>query len=777
MNQRSLLIVLLAASCAAAEYNPIDTTPAPVKGGILDLSYLNNSPAGAHGRVISDAAGDLYYENQPGKTVRFHGGNLGFDLPFPAKEDASTIADRLSMMGYNAVRLHSYDSMPGFSPRSFFVIANGAIGLDAEYADRFDYFVSELKSRGIHVVMDLFVGLPLEKIPAVEPYITHGGRSSRKFAICFTEEGFAVWKEMATLFLTHTNPYTGLAPKDDPVYLSISPVNEDTLASMKYGGGSEFAINDRLARVVLTEINRHITTKHGEPPLKAMYNSIHDLKPPYAGYVIEFLTEKTRAHYGKCRDVMRSLGYQGLIGGINFINNPLVSLWRQENCDVYETHQYYASKLQGLDNKGWVLATKTNPGSGFKFPKEDCVRLTEYFAKGKSDMGKYFPALSLNMVYGMPFFLTEYNTRIPFPGREETGVITAAVGRFSDWDDLNRFSFSPYPEQLLEDRPLGEEQLIISGDPPSILSEHLASLLFRGDYLKVGRTKFAIVRDRKFSGSDLSAAYAATPPGTANGDFRGEMGYVPHLFNVRTIFADYPDRFGILSVADDSALAALSGGNWAAGKKVAIPKTVNTRTLAELLIDGQQDETAKAMQRKALAANTLVSDTGELTLDLNTFTYRINAPAVVSVCGTMKGREFVFPACSVKSDLNAGSFVLIALDQLPLARSGRMLIVFISDVRATEEQFEDKGDGSIEYRKGTLPTLALRADLSFSLLSERAASLECFRVAMNGQRMGEVALSREAGKVSATLDTSHGFVFELSAFPDSGSKGRTDASH
>ena len=126
---------------AGDDWVPLKYIKTPAPGGVLDFStqpYLHR-PAGKFGRVVAKD-GHFEFENLPGVPQRFYGVNLCNDANFPDHETAVALAERLSRMGYNCVRLHHHDRM-----------LTGGKGPEIvpDAAERLDFFVAELITRGI----------------------------------------------------------------------------------------------------------------------------------------------------------------------------------------------------------------------------------------------------------------------------------------------------------------------------------------------------------------------------------------------------------------------------------------------------------------------------------------------------------------------------------------------------------------------------------------------------------------------------------------------------
>jgi len=120
------------------------------KLGELDLSRLLDAPAGKHGFSTVGENGQIVFAD--GTRGRFFGTNVGGARCCPEKKQAEIWAERLAAYGVNLLRLHTYDSKWG----GIIDYSKGnSRSLNPETLDRMDYFVAELKKRGIYVYFDL----------------------------------------------------------------------------------------------------------------------------------------------------------------------------------------------------------------------------------------------------------------------------------------------------------------------------------------------------------------------------------------------------------------------------------------------------------------------------------------------------------------------------------------------------------------------------------------------------------------------------------------------
>lgn len=216
-----------------------------------DVSWMNDAPAGAHGFVST--RGEHFVDGR-GKVLRLWGVNINFAGAFPAKNEAPKIAARLAKFGFNAVRLHHYEGYA--APNGIWKTA--AIGsskpkipreFDADQLDRFDFFIAELIKRGIYIDLNLHVA---RKSTEGEGVVFASVLPEKDKGLnYFDKRLMQLQQDFSRAILTHVNPYTGRALKDEPGVCAMEMANEDSLLGSWLEGDLSmpndyaFRLNDR----------------------------------------------------------------------------------------------------------------------------------------------------------------------------------------------------------------------------------------------------------------------------------------------------------------------------------------------------------------------------------------------------------------------------------------------------------------------------------------------------------------------------------------------------
>ena len=149
--------------------------------------------------------GHLAYPD--GRRFRIWGVNITGPGNLPTHEDAATEAAHLARYGINCVRMHFLDR-PGV------LIDNTKAdtrALDADHLDRLDFFVAELKKRGIYSDLNLNVARTYKTADGVKD---PGLLGLAKALTYFDERLLALQREYANQLLTHFNPYTKAEYRD-----------------------------------------------------------------------------------------------------------------------------------------------------------------------------------------------------------------------------------------------------------------------------------------------------------------------------------------------------------------------------------------------------------------------------------------------------------------------------------------------------------------------------------------------------------------------------------
>ncbi|MDR7545273.1 MAG: carbohydrate binding domain-containing protein, partial [Armatimonadota bacterium] len=205
-----------------------DASPGPT-----DLSGWNQPIAGEADRLRVGPDGHFYRGTE---RVRLFGFDVSAGAPMADRGVAERVAARLAKFGVNYVRI-AQNSQP--APQGWIDPATLA-GVDPEALDRLDYFIAQLRRRGIyvHLVLNHFRRFYPRDVPGFE-----GGRT--------LPDGWPRWGTGVTQFftpviahnraisrqiLTHRNPHTGLTYAEDPAIAIVEITNEDGLVRLWQGG-------------------------------------------------------------------------------------------------------------------------------------------------------------------------------------------------------------------------------------------------------------------------------------------------------------------------------------------------------------------------------------------------------------------------------------------------------------------------------------------------------------------------------------------------------------
>lgn len=127
-------------------------------------------------------------------------------------------------MGFNCIRFHHADATWG---RNWFIKeSDNTRQLNPDSLDRLDFFVNELKKRGIYTNLNLNVSRHFKEGDGVRDYKLLG---YAKGATYYNPRLIELQHELARQLLTHKNPYTGNEYRNEPAVATIELINENSL--------------------------------------------------------------------------------------------------------------------------------------------------------------------------------------------------------------------------------------------------------------------------------------------------------------------------------------------------------------------------------------------------------------------------------------------------------------------------------------------------------------------------------------------------------------------
>lgn len=649
---------------AGDDWIPLEDAAEVAAGSALDFSgFLGDAPAGRYGRVVVRPDGRFGFEKSP-KTVRFWGVNLAYGANYLERDEADRLADRLARTGYNAVRLHHHD---------------GAL-FDGDNLDRLDYLVAALKKRGIYVKTDLYVSRP----------VAGYDMDAFKAAVLLRGDAFENWKEFARRLLTHVNPHTGLAWKDDPALALLCVVNESNLTN----------VVGRLPAPLKADLDAAWVAwrKERSLPARPIPASLSDDAP--GRELGAFLATLHARAFARMEAFLRKeIGTRALLTDLNGWSEAPAFQAARVALDFVDTH-FYWDHPRFLDEPWRLPSAGENDGG------------SAVVSGGAGPL-----AVAMRRHYGKPFVVSEFNYAAPNATRFEGGLLMGAAAALQEWDGVFRFAWAHSREAAVAPRPLGYFDL--ASDPAALAAERAALLLFRrGDVRGAPQALVQIVpRDSLMERFDT-----APDPG------------FPELTLVTRVGARIEDKGKPLPPARPS--------------EVRVSGLDSAGALSTLLEANRLPEANKTN----LTLESRQSETNEIFLDGGLGTLRVITPRTMGGFAP-EAESLRFGKMTVAVE-NADAVVYVAaLDGRTVVEGARLLLAHVTDVQNTNARFLSS-DRRVLERWGELPHLARRGRASVALERARPPqAVELWRLDMAGRRVGPVPVQVQGRTLSFTLDT------------------------
>lgn len=691
-------------------YRAINTDELAVKAGsALDLSGLVDAPAGKYGHAVLSAEGKIVFEQNPNPQRFFGFSSEADEKVWRTSNDeeferlAPEYARAIRAQGYNLFRMHGFDGwIMAFSTEDRKPLP--------KYVDRWDRMVYEMKRQGVYLQLNLFAFWLFSS--ERDWFQVAEKRMANKVLFIIGEPKLrARFAETSRMILNHVNPYTGLAWKDDPVFVAVEYYNELGLG-IEYAGRMEQAypedfrflkrkwrefLNKKYAALP-KEKNPHSAATMANPPIPVFWDR-SQIRVDYD----EFWYESLKETYRFCDKAMKDAGYKGLT-----LQCPMPALrcaavsW--EGVQIVDAHGYHCHP-DGGEQPGAIVDQSSSIANG--------ASLFRYPYGGR--------------MYGRPFFFNEHNYVFRNPYQYEKPVALDAYAALNDWDSL---AIHAGAVMLKNDRRASSFHA--ANNPVLRSGEFLSALFFLRRDVAPAKHKAAVALNKKYVFSIGNSAYALAPT-------QSRIGL---LTNVATMFTDLPRYDRVPEPQKPDLVFAPAGTGeivwhgWFAQAK----ETAATDSSLEALVKTMRERGILSKDNRTdLAKEIYQSETGEITLFAKEKKMTVITPKSEAAALTAGSTEKLNTLDIKKNSVNS-LIGLASVDNKVLTESARMVLVLSTRIANTNMQHDPTG---VYLRViGTLPILYQCGE--YDLLIKRAEALRCYALSLTGERMEEIPLVRTA---------------------------------
>lgn len=452
--RRSLLfiLVLLAGRPGLALASRASVLPAPLldynahamtDSCLADCSGLLEAPAGKRGFVVA-RDGHLWFEE--GSRARFFGVNVAKEAVCQPPAVIDRAVEVFAHAGINLVRLHHVDDRYG-------VLGTGGRLLPERLAS-LDYWIAQLKERGIYVYLDLLDYRTFTEAEGV-PNASRLGRGAKPYAF-FDQRLIELQKQYArALLVDHVNPHTGLPYGRDPAVAMVELCDENGLFTRldwrlleePYRSQLRTLWNEWLANRYGSTANlaRSWTNYLGQCalgpseslerrtvglPRMALGNAPNlDYRQAFNAAArrndgARFAYHLHRAYFAQMRDYLRSLGVRAPLTATGAMDQPPDLKAVADELDATALNFYWDHPAFG-------------PAAEW--------RSAGYFSGANPCQGMppsaFAPVVSAGRIWGKPLVVREWGYCYPNPYRGAGMIEAAAYGALLDVDVMLLFTY------------------------------------------------------------------------------------------------------------------------------------------------------------------------------------------------------------------------------------------------------------------------------------------------------------------------------------------------
>lgn len=718
----------------------------------VDLTGLLDAPAGKRGFVTVRPDGHFYFED--GTRARFFGTNVGGRACAPEKEVARTVAARLAKYGVNMLRLHSLDGRSG----PLINYARGTSqGFDDAALDRMDYFVAELKQRGIYIYMDLLDYRWFRSADGVEQGddFTHNWQGSMKGASCFDPRMIELQKDYATKLLTHRNPYTGLRYVDDPAIAVVETTNENSVfyffrtsdLSLPYYREAltrrwnewllaRYGSRDELVKVWTDASSRRVLKADEDPARGSValpFGLLSRLGPALEGKMDEpllaaarvsdmlrFFAELQEHYYGTMYAHLRQIGVRAPIAGTNQTFFPADTYVDAKMNDFMTRNQYWRHP-----------AREAKPF--FRFANEPLLHVDIPTQRNPLSV------IASTSVAGKPQAVAEFNFPWPNEYRAEGLLMSAAYACLQDWDIFLLFSYD------LSDT--GLSMFRSQSDPARWGTFPAAALMFHRQDVARGRNEVHVVQPAR-------DVYAPRPD-TAYSKFT-EFRFLTFLSKVRNAYCRdaYRGEADVALAMGPSADVAMEGP----ARVIRLDEKPWESWLYGAFVENAKELRLPGYGGMDGAAKRFDSDTGQLSLNYGQGLFTINAPHTQSAIGFLaRAGSIELEALRIECRTEFAAITASSLDANPLGESARVLLTAVARAENTGQGYwppssEQAARSSMSWMlpaEGRPPVIAEPVDADIRLPMRGTAV--AYALDASGKRQQKIETRVDGGAVHINL--------------------------
>jgi hypothetical protein len=647
------LAAFVAWAAEAENWFPFDPKPdAFAEGSATDLRFLNERFAGEQGFIgVKDGQ---FIHSRTGEPVRFWAVNG------PPHEltgaDLRQCARMLAKHGVNLVRVHGgyFDERGEVDP------AKGKHAIE---------IVEAMKAEGIYTHFSIY--FPLWFTPKPDnPWLKgYDGKSHPFAALLFNPEFQAQYRRWWTALLTTPSPTTGKPLVEEPAVASLEMQNEDSFFFWTF---AEQNIPDAQLRLLEKLFGDWLVKKYGS--LEAALAKWNGLKvkrdAPAEGRIgfrplwnmfnektardqdtAQFLLDTQTTFYSETSAFLRKLGFQGPITASNWataspeVFGPLEKL--SYTCgDFIDRHGYVGCNHKG-ESAEWSLR------NGHTYTERSALR----FDAEQTGKPRQFVHPAMDVHYdGKPSMISETTWERPNRFRSEAPLYLAVYGALQHSDAVVHFALDSRDWAVKPNYWMQPWTLMT----PAMMGQFpAAALIFRRGLVTSG----SVLADLRLSKEALLRLEGTPLPQDAALD-ELRLKDIPTGAELKPGARLDP----LLHYAGRADVTFVTG-----------PGSVKASDLKPLIDHARQ---------------TVTSSTGELKLDYGKGVLTINAARAQGVSGALQAAGPVETRdLAISSEMELGHIVAVALDDQPVARSGKILLQVMSEEKASGFQAEPAGEG------------------------------------------------------------------------------------